>query len=249
MEEKKEELIYPTKADVIPVKDGISSLGDAVQMVLSVPQTTDPFSYCVYVHLSSDSVPHGTIKGLLTLLQLPKVDESKPDSWVTYEIYECPKEGCGGILTDDLRMGLHWMCPVCKELASVDPELIPPSGQYENRPVRRVKQTYFAFGAETWGDVLAEYVNRLWKMRKTSDQNAGYRVMVLVRRPRHMLQKLTSEYVTSGSIEAERNLLRGRSGHAQEGVEYSMYSPDSIAKDLESGTSLAKRLEVFIRGC
>lgn len=230
---------------------GVRSMGDAAMMVFSA-RNVDPFLYCVGVHLHSQSVPNGIIKGMIRLQQMPRIDPNKPVDWVANEIYECPNdrvEGgqCPGILTDDLRQGLYWMCPKCGALSTNDPDKIPEGGMFEQYPVYRVWQKYYAFGASVWGDVLAEYVQRLWKMRKRKGEE-GYRVMVLVRRPRKFLQELAKGFIETPTAKSEDALVAGRSTQSAMGVEYVLYGPDAIAKDLETGTSLATRMAVLMRG-
>jgi hypothetical protein len=240
--------IVQTTADkLVPVPEGVKSMGDVVQAVFNA-RIVDPFIYCVSVQLSHDSTPHGTMRGMVSILQLPKINPQRPDEWYAFEVYECPTPDCRGILTDEIRKGLYWMCPKCHGLATVDDDLIPKEGLHEGVVVRKVWRRYFAFGAEMWGDVLAEYVQRLWDLRKTSDQTTGYRAMVLLRRPRLSVQKLTNAYLDDQTTANEDKLLKARSTQSKAGLEYAVYGPDAIEKDLESGTSLAKRLEVFMRG-
>jgi hypothetical protein len=239
-------LIQPTSADALPVKEGVRSIGDAMMMVFDA-RNTDPFLYVIQVDLHPKSKPGGIIGGLVHLLQMPRVNLDKPNEWVAFEIYECPKDGCDGILTDDLRKNLYWMCPKCGQLATVDEEQVPVGGKYEDLQVRKVGHKWYAFGAQVWGDVLAEYVQRVWRMRKTSGE-AGYRAMVLVRRPRSLLQNLTRDFVESHKAVDEAKLIKGTSTQFDTGPEYSLYGPDAIERDLKPGGSLAKRMQVFIRG-
>lgn len=239
-------LIQPTALDMREVKPGIRSMGDAAVMVFDA-RNTDPFLYCIQVDLHPKSTPGGNIGGLVHLWQLPRINLDKPNEWVAYEIYECPKDGCDGILTDDLRKNLYWMCPKCGQLATADPDQVPVGGKYEELQVGKVGYRWYVFGANVWGDVLATYVQRVWRMRKTKD-NTGYRAMVLVRRPRGSLQKLTNDFLESHKAVDETKLIKGTSTQYDTGPEYSLYGPDAIERDMQPGKSLAKCLEGFMRG-
>jgi len=231
------------------VAGSISTLGDAFSLAIDVSCAPDPFIYCVYVHLSPDSHPQGLTKGVVTLLQLPRVSMDRPDQWMAMEIYECPRDGCDGILADDIRGGLYWMCPKCGDLATVDPDLVCDlEKQNPGRVVRRAPQRVFSFqGMTKWGDVLAEYVERLWNMRKTSDGHP-YEVMLLVRRPRAFLQKLTRAFLESPSAKKEQAMWGHHIGEHSAAAEYSLYCPKRLMDDIEVGSSLARRLAVFLGG-
>jgi hypothetical protein len=156
--------------------------------------------------------------GAISFWRFPKM----PNLEVIEQIYLCDTPGCSAIILPEMRIGPRWMCLECKKTWKVKDF---GSGI-----------TMFSGPMDFWGEKVARYYERL----------GGLADILLLRR-RQSIQKMTRR-VLAGVKEADADYLKSHGGTDKNATEGGYFTMARIHQDISTGSSLAKRIESFLRG-
>lgn len=171
--------------------------------------------------LRVDLSPKTTLQnaiGTISVWRFPKI----PKLDVVEQIYLCGTPKCKGVLIPELRVGTKWACPLCRVFRS----------QKEIGSGIMLYAGPFPF----WGEKVASYYEHL----------EGLSDILLLRR-RQSIQKMTNR-VLQGEKNAEEDYLKSHGGTDKNAMEGGYFTMSRIHQDISNGGSLAKRIEVFLRG-